>query len=577
MANMSLEELRNQSQAVLDTTKGKVTTPMTSTPKPTLAESDPAFTRSNQSVPGTRRTPVINGNPPPTPSIKVVHASFDSENAVPFDLNTLEKRPPEENPYEQELMSDLDKAVEAEKKSISQRIAAITEKQYEEFIEGKVGSEGSSVRVDVTVPDESPEPEVKYNIPEPIKEEVTIHSTNTVEIDNDIDGDIYKDEGDTSDDEDLGDYAEKEMDSFTFNETPINADDIEKDLNAEVGNIEDDERESIFKNFQKDVRSITNPIKNKINLKNFKIAKESISPAKIHMTISDISTADHFLPNANRVITCSALSGPEMLRMNPENSNRSRINTLREIYNIIYRHVESKKPSSVDEWLKNMRFSDIDHIYFALYKATFGGSNFIHYECPNNSCGNVFIKDISFDDLIKYDNDEIKDKMKELFMSGNDSIPENNVELYQITDELVVGLRNPSIWNVVIETASLSDNFLEKYEELIDVISYIDSIYTIDMQTSSLIPIDLKPDKNDVAKSSARRIKILADVLRKLPSDNYYQLRADIANAFPNISSVSYKIPECTCPKCNTSIGETAIGAQQLLFMRHQLGAFGAL
>jgi hypothetical protein len=262
------------------------------------------------------------------------------------------------------------------------------------------------------------------------------------------------------------------------------------------------------------------------------------------------------------------------MAMNPENSNRSRINTLKDIYKIIYKHIVSEKPS-FDKWLETTRFTDLDHIYFCLYKATFSGSNFLHYECPH--CKDVFIKDVDFNDLIVYPNDEVKEKMQTIMQSGNSTPAEYEVTLNQISDEYVFALRNPSVYNLVIEMSGLSDEFLTKYSDLMDIIVYIDNVYRININNHTLDPIDLRPDKDSQAKTTARRIQIISKIIRTLPSENYYELRKHISEVYPNLTSVTYQIPECTCEKCSTKIPATAIEAQTLLFMRHQLGAFVVL
>ena len=615
MANMSLEELRNKNHgAVIDTTAGKITTPAESSTK-TLAESDPAFMPSNQSVKGTKRTPVIDD--PPMPKINVVNASFDASSAKKFDINTLEKRPPEENPYENEIMSDLDKAVEREKKSISERIQAITDKQYEEFIEGmtredvkRIVESGNGDSDNDDDEEDIPSPPVLNNnnankkivIKEDNEEEEDMDKVQeddgsmtadtveekeeapvrfvkkTIEIAEDDDDDSDLDGNDYRNSEFVSAVSETNESSDDTANTALNLNDVDKDISSEVS-LEDDEpdTDTIFEQFKDSVKSKITPIKNKINLKNFKINSKPISASKIHLNISDISVADYVLPNSDRIISMSALNGPEMLRMNPERSSRNRINALRDMYSILYNHIESYKPKNFDEWLKTTKFADIDHIYFCAYKATFGGSNFMNYECRNPKCRHAFIQDVSFDDLIKYDNDEIKEKMQKLLRSGKDSPVDNEVILHQISDQFVLGLRNPSIYNVVIETASLSEDFLNKYEELIDVLAYIDSVYIINNEDSSLDPIYIKEDENDIAKNAARRIKIMSGILRTLSSDSYFDLRSAITTTFPNINSIHYRIPETKCPKCGSVIPEIDVEAQQLLFMRHQLGAFATL
>ena len=128
-----------------------------------------------------------------------------------------------------------------------------------------------------------------------------------------------------------------------------------------------------------------------------------------------------------------------------------------------------------------------------------------------------------------------------------------------------------------METASLSDEFLDKYEDLMDTISFIDSIYTIDSANNKLIPIDFGYDEDNPTKSTARKITIVSDIIRTLPSDNYFYLRGYIAKIFASNNDMSYQIPGSVCPKCGKEIPAETISAQSLLFTRHQLGALGTI
>ena len=354
------------------------------------------------------------------------------------------------------------------------------------------------------------------------------------------------------------------------------SDDIEKDLNKELGESSKSEEEMLDE-LRTAIRSHSNSIKKKINLRDFKIADTPISASQVAtFSIKDVNQADWVLPNAKRVITVRGLSGPELFAMNPQNSNKNKINTFRQIYGIIYRHVVSKKPKTFDEWLKITRFSDIDHIYAALHRATFAGSNFIHYECPE--CHHIFVHDYDFEkDMVVYNDDKAKTKIQNILRSNDTSIPDYDVELNQISDRYVVGLKDPSIWNMVMETAALSDDFLSKYEDLIDTMSFIDSIYLIDEDSGVLRPVDFGYDKNNPAKSTARKITILSDIIRTLSSDNYFALRGYIAKLFSSSNDIRYQIPGSKCPKCGHEIPPEPSEAMRILFTRHQLGALESI
>lgn len=594
----SLEELRN-SNGEKSQNENNITRV---TGQKTLAETDPAFIKTSSPIRGGgSRTPVIDGSPK-QPSIKVVNAKFDPSTAKEFDINTLEKRKPEKSEFEKEIMDDLDKAVAREKESITERINAITEMQRKEFEEQMAAKEEAEYkRVETeeqpTVKSSSGDDDIdwdnlfdddeKRTEDKPVK-----HSPITRYVEEDtaqytipnmdsepakIDREVEEDDLDVDEDTTTNTIEEVVEDPKPIASSNEISDDLDKDLAAEIGE-EVPDTDSIMKRFAENVKERIAPITKRFNLNDFTVGESPITCLDIKMMgLSHVSVADHFLPNAGKIISCSALSGSELMAMNPENSNRSRLNTLKDIYSIMYKHVVSEKPKTFDEWLKTTRFNDLEHIYFALYKATFGGSNFMTYECPNKKCQDVFIEDVSFEDMINYADDETKAKMQAIMSSGDSSITPYEIVKQQISNNLAIGIRNPSIYNVVIEVSGLSDSFLEKYQDLMDIIVFIDNIYYIDYEHQVLEPVDFMPDKNNIAKTIARRIKIIADILRSLPSDNYFELRKAVADAFPSLAGVTYKIPAATCKKCGTQIPERVIGAQELLFMRHQLGAFVVL
>ena len=590
----SLEELRNSNgeKSQNENNIARVTG------QKTLAETDPAFIKTSSPIRGGgSRTPVIDGSPK-QPSIKVVNAKFDPSTAKEFDINTLEKRKPEKSEFEKEIMDDLDKAVAREKESITERINAITEMQRKEFEEQMAAKEEAEYkRVETeeqpTVKSSSGDDDIdwdnlfdddeKRTEDKPVK-----HSPITRYVEEDtaqytipnmdsepakIDREVEEDDLDVDEDTTTNTIEEVVEDPKPIASSNEISDDLDKDLAAEIGE-EVPDTDSIMKRFAENVKERITPITKRFNLNDFTVGESPITRLDIKMMgLSHVSVADHFLPNAGKIISCSALSGSELMAMNPENSNRSRLNTLKDIYSIMYKHVVSEKPKTFDEWLKTTRFNDLEHIYFALYKATFGGSNFMTYECPNKKCQDVFIEDVSFEDMINYADDETKAKMQAIMSSGDSSITPYEIVRQQISNNLAIGIRNPSIYNVVIEVSGLSDSFLEKYQDLMDIIVFIDNIYYIDYEHQVLEPVDFMPDKNNIAS----RIKIIADILRSLPSDNYFELRKAVADAFPSLAGVTYKIPAATCKKCGTQIPERVVGAQELLFMRHQLGAFVVL
>ena len=347
--------------------------------------------------------------------------------------------------------------------------------------------------------------------------------------------------------------------------------DLEMELNV---NMDDRSDEEVFRDLKASINKAMPAIKKKVDLNKFKISDSTVSGSAMpsFLSIKDVNQADWVLPNAKQTITMTGLSGPELFAMNPQNSNKNKINTFKQIYGIIYKHIVSAKPKTFEEWMKTTHFSDVDHMYATLFRSTFAGSFFIHHEC---TCNNVFLQEYQFEDFVKYSDDKAKERIAKIFNSGKASNGEYEVEISQISDDFAVGLKDPTIWSMIMETASLSDKFLSKYEDLIDTMSFIDSVYVIDRESQSLKPVDFGYDAKDPTKSTARKISILANIIQSLSSDSYFELRSRISELFATNSDIGYQIPSAVCPKCGKEIEAMPITAQNLLFMRHQLGALG--
>lgn len=384
-------------------------------------------------------------------------------------------------------------------------------------------------------------------------------------------------------DEEEGIQDKPEVESFGKESAAIESaglfsGELEQDIGEEVPEEEEGlTQDEIIKNFASEVKSRIGR-KNRINLRDFKIVRtDKVTPLEAITGMQALTSTDWVYPSINRCFSCTGLTGPELLKMNPENDQRSRINILQDMYAIIYEHITSPKPSSYEKWLKTVRFADLDHLFFGLFKATFADSNFMHYECRNPKCKHVYIEDISFDDMIKYEDDEVKKNIAGMLTIGDYSPVKPKIKLYQATDTIVFGIRNPSIYNVIIETASLSDTFMKKYNELIDMIMYIENVFIIDPVNKQLHEVDLEPDPESMAKTIAHRIRNIYSIMRKLNSTEYYELRKAIADTVPNNAGMSYRVPASKCKKCGAEIPEIAATGQELLFLRHQLGAYVVL
>ena len=525
------------------------------------------LTGSQATVNGEKIEPIKN---PTIKAVPVVSGPVDTNNLRPVDIDRiLPKREPAPNPIETKLMDDLDAAVDREIENITKLHEDIAAKQEEEYEAAELEREEQELSKD---------------------DEFALNGT--VSADDGIDE--YEDDDDEDDIIDTiknndrtvaYDDHDVKNDNKTFEKPKINIldniddDDLFDDAADEKNenNNNDAEADTLLEELKNQIKQRVEPIKKSFDLSKFTISQKAVSAQKVMKLAVQVhqNVADWVLPSAGRSISVSGLSGPEILKLNPENSNRNRQNTFRDMYRVIYDHIVDGNKPDFEVWLKQTRFVDMQHIYFALYMATFGGSNFLNYTCPK--CEKVFIKDVDFKDMVMYADDETKEKINCMLKQDTTSHSSDsyNVELIQVSNSYVLGIKTPSIWNVIMETASLSEKFLDKYSDLIDMVSYIDSAYLIDEQNGMLIPVNTKPDPNDMAKTAARRIKAMYDIIATLNSEEFYALRSKINehDEFAT-SKISYKIPETICPHCATKVLENRnVTPDNMLFMRHQLAA----
>lgn len=499
---------------------------------------------------------------------------------------------------EDDLFAELDAAVDRECESITKRVEAITKAQDEELIAMAKEKEEEKQNLEDA---EALNPTYKhedFNFNNTDEEDLGIYEesddTNSTEIEQEeiVNTNTISAINNKDSDKDYTDtkaFEEKDISSTiptnSNNENSIldgvkddELFDDEDDLfNDESSDEDERDVNAMVEELKKEAKTKTSAIKKTLDLSKFKISTKAVNAQKAMKLSAQtrLNVADWVLLSAERPISATGLSGAEILKLNPDNSNRNRLNTFRDMYRIIYEHIYDANKPEFETWLKQTRFVDLTHIYFALYMATFGGSNFINYECPN--CHKVFLKDIKFEDMVKYADDDLKEKVRNILKMDTQTLSNDTYEsdLFQISDSYAFALRTPSIWNVIIETASLNDRFLEKHADLIDVVSYIDAIYVIDETDNKLIPIDTKPDRNDQAKTSARRIKIFHDIISQLSSEEYYNLRHFIQTYDEDAGKLSYQIPSCTCPDCATEIKVRDTSPDELIFTRHQLAAIG--
>lgn len=285
-------------------------------------------------------------------------------------------------------------------------------------------------------------------------------------------------------------------------------------------------------------------------------------------------TATWALLNANRPYISTSLTGPEVAILNQydEGTNSYYISNEQQL-RIIYRHdANPYKPNTFEAWTKTIPYSDIEEIYAAVYAATFDSGNFMPYSCKNKKCAHMWLSDhIKIKELAKFADDKTKEKFDRIMkmpLTAEASVATESV-IAPINEVYAVGLKLPSIYNMLLELRSVDTSFVDKYIEIITAILYIDAIYVVD--DGNLSKIQWKEYPGDIAKTFKSKIATYSKILNSISSDDFDVLSAYINSLSEIEHPIRYMIPEAHCPKCNELVAESEIGAKYAVFTRVQL------
>lgn len=370
---------------------------------------------------------------------------------------------------------------------------------------------------------------------------------------------------------------DKINESASISEEPL----VEGEIRDIYEGLSPEEKEEAIRKSYKDLMAKIpelSPIKNKVDFKTFKIKTKPVSINKVlssNGTEKVKHSAEWVLPNSNRIVSISELSGSEIAIM-ASLINRTPAPTLNDFirfYNIIFKHLEDKnKPATMEQWLKSIDYRDLPHLNFAVYKACFENSNYIPFLC--SKCSTTELIKYTIDDLVVYGDDKAKEKVQELLNSDPTSKSTIKETLVQFSDNYAATVRFPSIYGITFESYIFRNNEnMVKYAPIIGLMSYITNIYAIDYKTNELVAIDTNPVPNDLRKTIRNRFKVYYKIISGLKSEEF-QILNGIVNKMENENEIdiSYQIPEYTCPHCHTKQeAEPTENPLSLVFMRHQL------
>lgn len=355
--------------------------------------------------------------------------------------------------------------------------------------------------------------------------------------------------------------------------------DYDKELKALEDDTKSSKEEELIKERNKKLAGLikekVKPVTDAFDIRTFSISQR---PAAAQIKVpksTKMDIADWVLMSSRRPIYMRKFSGSDIERLANGGKGRTRLNKALDTWTLIYNHiVDPYKPDSVEAWAKCTSFLDIDHIYMAIYRANFGGQNYIPYTC--SACNEVFLTDdMDIMEMCKFEDARAKKVFDNII--GTPQSKESSslyaTEVIPVSDDYAFVFREPSIYNIIFESAILDEEFVDKFGDMVSFCSYIDSIYYINKEEKILQPVKTNIYKNKMHKTVQARIIKFSQIMSTLTSDQYNTILAYMQSINKGGESLSYQLPEVNCPKCKETIPARPADAQQLVFTRHQLAA----
>ena len=365
-------------------------------------------------------------------------------------------------------------------------------------------------------------------------------------------------------------------------ELDIIDDDIINDLGLadEMREIEEKEREERLNKrmatFKDQLRTMLVPNKAKTDLSKFKILKSTMPASNIlSKQAEETPYFTWVLPYTGISVSVSPLSAIEIQNLINTEEGRNNVEAARAQFELIWKHLHPKcNAGSFENWCKKIHYADIDHLYFAVYKACFQNANIIGFQCQNTKCDNIFAEKREIMEMVKFGSDKDKELFDKLYQKDPSVDCTLEEDLMEVSDKYAIGVGPITLYNILFEINFVDKAMTEKYDTFVGMAATIKSLYRIDEEKEALIPIAFRTDKNDVVKTYKYRIASLYKIFNTLSDIDLNDISdriGEYADKYAESINISYQMPAATCPECGDEIQAAEAPAQQLVFIRHRL------
>ena len=367
----------------------------------------------------------------------------------------------------------------------------------------------------------------------------------------------------------------KKLDKITRSYMQLSDTEEDDDDEEEVNTDENNDKIEVLKSL---ITEKIAPVAKKLDLKHFTISKKPAASTSSMLATQSSAVAKWPLPATGVVIQMREISGPnlELIRSNMEKTPPD----IRGALKIVYDHIVSPKPESFETWLKCTAYTDYDHLFMAIYIASFSDANYLPIDCTNPDCGKAYLTDnIPIMDMVKFKDEESEKKFWDLYNS--EPVQASGMytsEIVPITNEVAMSFREPSLYQVLIETNYFNQKFIQDYSTTINLAPYIDNIYTIDLENQELHEVAVKKYDNNDAKTARSKIRTWNKYMNMFSADEHAIIEAFTNKINTRIDWFTYRIPETTCPNCGheTPAADNQ-NASALVFLRNRLAVLATI
>lgn len=454
-----------------------------------------------------------------------------------------------EEDTESDIDDDIEESDNEEEIIVENEFKFDDEEEVVDQVEEEV-SEEPEYDYDDPIPDIS-ENEEKYDdeLDFSVTEEVVEEPEEETESENiDIETDEMEDEDE---------FAEEESEN-----------EVEEKVSEDEDDITEEEADRQYKVLQNNITEKIRPIAAAKNVSGFTIVSKQKGSVSNIIVSKPIHTAKWCLPASGCTFTMKEFTGGDL----------EYLFSLREDSRSLLEHVYNKIASptgTFEQWVKSIAATDLDHLFFGIYLASFNKANFMVATCKNKDCKtDTFITDdIPMQKLIKFKDDEKKNKFKELMSLEPAKKTDIVSEVVPISNDYAIGFKVPTLYSEIIEPTYYDEEFVKKHAVSVSISKYIDEIYKINWSNKQLTPVGYKEYVNNSKKTFKSKIITYSKIIATLTTDEFSTLKAIAENLANSISEplFTYRVPEIACPDCGKVIEEQETDAFTLVFSRAQL------